>query len=327
MWRVEPQPPQRRSQAARAGAAAPPDMALRRLQRAVGNRGLARLLARVQVTGAATGSAQQHHPNYSFTFPGDTEAKTFDLDKWITDKIESPAVSYAATRPAVAVAVNGALDAWDGSSSIIGALVDRLIAATQVTDWASADVRQDVLDAAEGRALVSLLLSLKANIRLREDDIATNVPSEFTVMSTPKVVPAKTSMPPEKLTVQWSTSLARARLALRDKLRAVAPEFAPADKNDVRLVDAVILAKPDPALTRLVEVGALAPNNKGQARFKSDTFTGAGAKKVNHVTTFKPPNPDKPDEADFNFGLNHLRFILFLEWKLLSQLLKPAPKQ
>jgi hypothetical protein len=292
------------------------------LQRMAGNRALVQLLQRTNVTGTVTTNpAQKHHPFYRFTYPDGTADKLFELDKWITDKIDSPAVAHAALQPGTAAAVRQLVHAWDGNASIIGQLIDTLIATAPVTDWKAADISPAVLGGATGKSIVPLLLSLKANLKLREDDIPNNVPTNFNIKGTPKVPTARNTKTDVDKTVGWGSVLKDARLALKGKLDKQDPEWAPADKKDVRLVDDAIETSTDAALVELRRIGALekpkSGPQKGRQRFDASPHTGKGGTVVNYTVTHEA------NIESFNFGMNHLTFILWMEWKLLTELMRP----
>ena len=57
-------------------------------------------------------------------------------------------MAHAALQPGTAATVRQAVHAWDGNASIIGPLVDTLIATAPVTDWKAADISATVLGGA-----------------------------------------------------------------------------------------------------------------------------------------------------------------------------------
>lgn len=290
------------------------------LQRMAGNRATAQLIQRVQVTGTVTTNPnQKHHPHYDFTYPGQQHSRRFDLDQWITNKIESPAVAHAARVPGTAGRVAQAVHGWDGNATIVGTLVDQLIATGPVADWRTADVDPAALGDDPAKSLVPLLLSMKANIRLREDDIPNNVPTNLTITGTPKRVTKFLTGSESKPAIDWGSVLRTARLALKAKLDKQQPEWAPADKDDVRLVDDAIETSTDAGLVELRRIGYLTLKD-GQQRTTPKPKTGTGGSVVNYDVAWTG------EAKSFNFGLNHLRFILFMEWKLLTELLKPKPQ-
>jgi hypothetical protein len=115
--------------------------------------------------------------------------------------------------------------------------------------------------------------------------------------------------------------LKAARLALKGKLDKQDPEWAPADKKDVRLVDDAIETSTDAALVELRRIGALekptSGAQKGRQRFDASPHTGKGGTVVNYTVTHEA------NIESFNFGMNHLTFILWMEWKLLTELMRP----
>ena len=289
------------------------------LQRMAGNHATTRLIQRVQVTGTATPKPegkQQHHPDYRFTYPNQTEPRLFALDDWVTGKLASPAVAHAAANAGVRNTVTQAVQNWNGNATIVGTLVDQLIAATPVVDWRTADVTQAALGPDPVKSIVPLLLSLKGNIKLREDDRDNNVPTKIKVVGNRKVKTPKTEDTDKDYTIGWDAIMRDARLAMKAKLTAAQPQWAPARKEDVKLLDDVIKTSTDPALVELKRINYLIEKDNQWKTAVKPPQTGSGGSVINYKVTWTGA------AESFNFGLGHLRFILFMEWKLLSELLR-----
>jgi hypothetical protein len=210
---------------------------------------------------------------------------------------------------------------------------------------------------AGGWDLVQHLLVLKRNIAMREGDIDANVPSKITLAYSRKIGNDKKGS--ESIVIDWLAVLERARLKLRDVLLAAQPAKPP-EKNKVRLIDDAIkhLWTTDKSLKRMMDVKALIDQG-GQVRFKgtstvaktdwkttfevipnaletTDEDAGeplpseAQATSTPKATAKKKPagkgkkgasDGDEELQASFNFGMGHLRFIVYLEWRAVSELL------
>lgn len=284
------------------------------LQRSAGNRALARwLVQRVALRGTVTPGAQDHHPKHEYSFGGE-EAQTYDLDKWITGKAPGSPAGHAAALDPQAVA--DVIGNWDVSESIFAVLNRRLIGAAAWTPRAgggfetTVDVPQEMADSEAGRLFAKHFLTLEENVALRERDVPANTPATITVTGQSK----RGGRQKQVLTPDWNGVLATARGKLKDKLASGEP--APVEKEDVRLVDAVVLGDTDSAMKRLREIGLI--TGPGDAQFHATATSGAGLDR----TTYRATLPDK--KVKFNFGVNHLRFIIWLEWRAMTELASVA---
>jgi hypothetical protein len=278
-------------------------------------------LARMAVTGTIEPTLQGHHPTYAYAFPTE-ESVTYDLDAWITKKQGPSPVEYAATgmtKGDVDLVING----WDTAQSIFAALN---AAHVGTAAWApraklgAYDATVDVpaaLGASDaGKLFTRHFLTLQENVALRERDIPNSVPSPIKVKRTTKK--AKQAVQTE-YRPNWSAVVKAARDKLKLKLQA--HEDAPEWKDHVRLVDDVVLSLTDPALKTLHDLGLLYDDD-GEAAFKTKATSGTLLDRGESRAEL--PKRSDGVKLNFNFGIGHLRFMLWLEWRALDELRKAA---
>ena len=160
------------------------------------------------------------------------------------------------------------------SESIFAVLNRRLIGAAAWTPRAgggfetTVDVPQEMADSEAGRLFAKHFLTLEENVALRERDVPANTPATITVTGQSK----RGGRQKQVLTPDWNGVLATARGKLKDKLASGEP--APVEKEDVRLVDAVVLGDTDSAMKRLREIGLI--TGPGDVQFHATATSGAG---------------------------------------------------
>lgn len=272
--------------------------------------------------GRITPGAQFHHPTYEFAFNGG-QFETHDLDKWITEATPQGFLAYGSTlaQGTYAQTVLPTIQGWNTAQSILVALNPQLVGTTAWTPSAQVpggfdtnfDTPQAVAASADGRRFARHLLSLQENIALRERDIATNLPQVITVVFKPKSGKPQT----HTLRPDWPGVLADARALLKPKLEAGAA--APANWKDVKLHYLAMWASNDAALTKLRELALLKKDNADVVKFTNNATSGSGLQRGPASATWTPAAVDgKP--LEFNFALGHLRFILWLEWRAMTEL-------
>lgn len=287
---------------------AAPLPALLQLQRHIGNqavlRGGSTLVQRINVTGEVEQGVQQHHPNYFFKF-GAGEREKYDLDPWITKKGAMNADAFLQEQANTPQDVLQLIQNWNGTGSVVDELINTLLANNPVNDWQNADIKDNVAQGAGGQAMVKHLLAMKSNIALRVADIDNNCPTRVAIHEVRKTpsVNKKTN-----LAINWTSILANARLLLQQELAA--GHQVPDNKDLVRLVDQAIAASADAGIVRLHQTGLL-KDDGGQQKFSKKAV-------VDRIATTATL---KNDKISFNFGINHLRFILYLEWRAISELM------
>jgi hypothetical protein len=246
----------------------------------------------------------EHHPYYKFKIGGG-ESVTHDLDPWITRTTEPIYLRYdnfiGRERKSLRKRLNKVINAWDGSKSIIHALLGEFYGVTTEiwTDW---DINVDAIGmkSVDARySLVRQLLSLQENIRRRERDIPANC-YNVDLLTEPRIGVPTT----ERIVIGWTTILKEARLLLKAQMKnAVA---CPDGPHDITLLQTAVQNTNDPGIVRLKNLERLSdtmqldqtPRRVGHNRY---TATQVGAK-------------------SFNFGYGHIRFILFLEWRIVDDL-------
>jgi hypothetical protein len=282
------------------------------LQRSAGNLAVARrLVQRVPVQGRITPGAQGHHPKYEYDFGGG-QFEGYELDKWITSKATTSPLGYAPQIPAQTI--TPIVQAWDGSNSIFTGLNTALIGSPvwgPRTDGepgkeTTVDVPAPVAQSPAGQAFAKHFLTLQENVALRVADIAANVPQTITVLSKNKKGTDKKAFTPS-----WTNILKGARIRLKAEL--LARSALPATKELVRLLDQEVLNSTDAALVSMRSMGLIV-DEAGEAKFKKKAVSGQKLERAAHTATFTPEN------ITFNFGLNHLSFIVYLEWRAMSEL-------
>jgi predicted GNAT family acetyltransferase len=260
----------------------------------------------LKVTGTTVGTASgEHHPTYQFDF-GTGEKESFDLDPWNAGKTGANINTgpLLTVLPELKAKVEECVGRWNFQRSIIDDLVDVLIAHSPVNVWSAADI-PEVLAAEKTRRTVMHLLALKASINQRVNDIPNNMPTKIKSAFTKKG-PARS---PETVTINWSPTLAVCREKLKTKL--ISGEKCPDSQQGVKFVTEVVGASTEVGLSTLRKYGIL--DDKG--RYKAaGNFRDVVAVTVNAKI-------EQPQDVEFNFGLNHLRFILFMEWRVVSELL------
>jgi hypothetical protein len=276
----------------------------------------------VPAQGRVTPGAQFHHPTYEFAFNGG-QFETHDLDKWITDGTPQGFLAYATTltQGTYAQTVLPTINGWNTAQSILVALNPQLVGTTAWTASAQVqggfdtnfDTPQTVAATPDGQRFARHLLSLQENIARRERDIPANLPQVITVVFKPK------SGKNEKHVLQpdWPGVLAQARALLQAKLTAGVA--APADWKDVKLHYLAMWASTDPALTELRDRALLTKDNADVVKFKNNATSGNGMQRGPASATWTPAKVDGK-ALEFNFALGHLRFILWLEWRAMTEL-------
>jgi hypothetical protein len=327
---------------------APPSPQIARvlaLQRSAGNRQVADVLRRsrsvpwlqrVNVEGKAEWtSGQRHHPHYEFTFPGDNR-QTFDFDQWFSGK-KGPAGAYAAT--ITPDTVQAIVAQYDGTGSIIDRIVAQLVGTGAMakpdlaklsdkgyTQKATFDVQPGVANAPGGAEFAAHFLALKHNVALREADMRHNVVLSLTVTTKPKT-PAAKDAPKADLkgtpyALEWDAVLAGAR-------RLLAPELqkgtAPPIKEKVTFATDALM-KAGGNIGKLRGMGII---DEGLSK-KGQSAKGTAQQADHQVVEQTPEKTPDGKPMLFNFGINHLRTILYVEWRAtyeLQQLAKAPPAQ
>lgn len=323
---------------------APPVANVLALQQTAGNHAVANLLRpraaqlmRDRVDGKATWQSQRHHPDYEFDFGGDNKVQPH-FDKWYSEPLKGVGpLGHAQT--VTANTVQGILAGYNGTGSIVDGIVDALISANPLvpdtmgkpdTDQLGKgykqegryDVQSAVAGSADGRDFAAHYLMLQHNLRVRVGDMKNNVITDVVVDSKS----AGKKQKPVTLHPNWDDALAGARLLLLAKLQG--GEAAPGI-HDVGLAHTAVAATGGD-LGELRKMGLLTEEGKKsqQKASKVGAKDGAAATtySIGKMTPAKTPG-NKP--MSFNFGINHIRSILYIEWRAFDELkrLAQAPQQ
>jgi hypothetical protein len=272
-----------------------------------------------EVSGHAVPSQSgEHHPRVSFDFGGWGESESYELDPWISSKAAPIDLTAfpADPRPRILVCVQG----WQFNRSIIDDLVDVLLATKPVLSWNQAEIQEALADDARNRRVVKHLLSLKASVNQRVADIPRNMPTKIQL----KFQGKGKAKAPETITINWMTVLAEGRRRVKDMLlqgtACPKPRQGKPPAEGVTIVTDALLAVNDPGLAALKKYGILL-----EGEYQSPGYYKEGLKYTVSATVLEP-GPIKKEggktvKPDFSFGLNHLRFILYLEWRAVSELL------
>lgn len=331
-----------------AEAQAPPMPQIARvlaLQRSAGNHQVAELLQRSRngpqlqredVEGTATFSGtQRHHPDYAFNFPGD-EKQAYSFDHWFSGKTSTP-TGHAATL--TQQTVQDIIDDYDGSGSILDNIVTGLVGTGSMgapdlgklktpgyKQEGTYDVKPEVTGAAGGPEFAAHFLTLQHNVALRVADMTNNVVRSLVVETKPRMKGHKQAPQEEKgktHTPDWNAVLAGARRLLDAQLKSGA--LAPA-KEKVTLGGQALAAAPGD-IAKLVSMGII----DATGHYKSKGLSGkAQFEKADHKVLSQEPEftPEGKDML-FNFGVNHIRAIIYIEWRATHELkqLAQAPQQ
>jgi Domain of unknown function (DUF4157) len=242
--------------------------------------------------------AQRHHPVYKFTY-GNLAEENYDLDPWIT--LNSKAGYEGADRSrSFKKSIKRLVKDWDCSNSIIKSLVTHLVGASYSTITEVNFAREGLsgMSPMGHRALIRHLLSLEENIGRREGDIPVNC---YNVKL--KTKPRLGDETEEIVSIGWKSLLKDARLLLKKELEngTAAPAM-----HAIDLIKTAVPNSVDPGISKLRGLGLLGaemeldtkPKRHGQNLY---TASGTGS-------------------GQFNFGYGHLRFILYLEWRIVHEL-------
>ena len=256
-----------------------------------------RVVQRVPVSLEVVESAQDHHPIYRFTTGTGPGAPTHDveLDPWITRKgfgYEQKYVDKGQKK-----AIRRLITAWTCTGSIVNEFVNTLVGAPSgagVYDY------QDTRHSYVGADLARHLIAVQENIKLRERDIAVNC-YNVDLKKTDRLRNVTT----ERKVIGWTTLLKEARAELKKSV--LAGTKSPNAMGDVTLLRTAVQNTADPSVRELRRIGLLSDEMGLDTSLKrvdniayEATSTGAGS---------------------FNFGYGHVRFILFLKWRICAELL------
>lgn len=231
-------------------------------------------------------SSGAHHTDFEFRFAGTRQTKRYNLDPWIVG-------NKAIVQPrGQSAAVTGLVRDWACNDSIVDHLVNRLLLTSHSAEPLEGTVASAHLATDGPRAFVLHLMALRANIAQRVGDIGANCPSSA------MIVPLKKGGgEPETVQINWRPIFKNGRE--RVKAEILAGHRCPG-KDAVLCAHQALAAADQPGLNRLRDLGFLV----GGQFVKS-----AGGRKL------------QGGDNSLNFAVGHLRFILYLEWRAVDELI------
>jgi hypothetical protein len=209
------------------------------------------------------------------------------LDPWI---VGNRAIAQPAGQAAT---VLGLVGAWTCNDSIVDYLVNRLLLTANSGEPLEGTVDSAHLGTDGRRAFVLHLMALRANVAHRVSDVAANCPASVMI-----VPPKRRGVQPESETVQinWTPILRNGRERVRAAI--LAGTRCPL-KDNVNCAHDALAAAVQPGLGRLRTLGFLVGSQFNASAGGSKLATG----------------------NKLNFAVGHLRFILYLEWRAVDELI------
>lgn len=256
-----------------------------------------RVVQRVPVSLAIVESAQDHHPIYQFTtgVGGGAQTHNVDLDPWITRKGLGYDQKYV--DKSQKKAIRKLITSWTCTGSIVNELVKDLVGTPNVGGvYDYQDTRRSFV----GADLARHLIAVEENVKLREKDIAINC-YNVSLKKTDRLAGEST----ETKVIGWKTLLKEARGEL--KKAVLAGKKCPSAMGDVTLLKTAVQNTTDPSVRDLRALGLLS----------DEMGLDTALKRVGNVAY----EASSTGSGSFNFGYGHVRFILFLEWRICAELL------
>jgi hypothetical protein len=252
------------------------------------------VIQRMQVSLAVEETTQKHHPNYKFTTgigPG-AQTHNVDLDPWITRS--SRGYDQKFVERSQKKAIGKLIAAWTCKQTIVDDLLPFLVGTVTGGSYTyNASLRSYV-----GEDLARHLVALQENIKRRERDIPANC-YDVDLEIVDKLGKKSTV----RKTIGWTTLLKEARALLKKEL--LARKECPAVMGSVTLLKTAVQNTTDGPIQELRRLELLDDEMALETRTRNHDgikYTAAGT-----------------GIGAFNFGYGHLRFILFLEWRICSE--------
>lgn len=248
--------------------------------------------------------AQKHHPNYKFAIDtkGEKSSKDIDLDPWITRKGQG--YNQKQGLESEIEDLKKIINSWDVSKSIVDDLVTTYVGAKK--DDSSIDF-DETKNSFVGVDLAMHLMSMQENVARRVGDIPNNCFNiELDIYDRLKKGNSK-----EKKIVGWMTLLKESREELKKAL--LSGKKSPDAMGDVDLVKKAAGSTKDPVISDFISKKIL--NDEMKLNTKPI--------RMDNIKTWTASIADisKDDKRQFNFGYGHLRFIIFLEWRICAEML------
>ncbi|MEV8098183.1 hypothetical protein [Kitasatospora sp. NPDC085879] len=272
--------------------------------------------------GRVSGSELIHDAVNLFSFAdagGVTAQDSYEVDRWTNhgDPQQFQGVPFAPLRAVVAGLVPPTASTLPCALAPGASLLDPVLAALITTpngwkwrpevDRAEGFVFPAVLATAEERRLAVHLVSLRGAVEAR-----TVLMGKLNVGTVDLVVNGgRPTQQAERLTIDWGPVFRAGRAAIVTRLRARAAvvQRPPSTDEAGREMNGIIAADmfaASPALTRLQELNLIAVNGRDGKPFKKE-----------HGTTKMVDDRS----GDLHAAYNHIRFLLYLEWRALRELL------
>jgi len=235
------------------------------------------------------GSSGEHHPILHFTFGADEKETKFDLDTWSNRKSQGRIRWLGAPAD-----LKTTIRTWDFKRCLACDLID-----------------QDLKLCTGNRDQAMLLMAVQESLATRLGDIRTNCPAQLTMED------AKGTAYPS-INIEWIRVLITARELVKRALDA--KTAVPDDHHGVTFADDAVFTCDDPGLTLLRDAKFVVRSGRGAAlETRAVSYKPKGALRASGI---KVKGPKKPS---FNFGVGHLRYIVFLEWRVLKEMLDSLP--
>jgi hypothetical protein len=263
-------------------------------------------------TGSVAASGRENHPAYSFQLPGDQAPQQFDLDAW-SRRANADFLGGQFSGQVVKNIVEAAIDEWQPANGGIVSLLNlRLFGAESPLARNNNNITIPAVfwNTPVGRNYTRILVAASHAITTRAGHLPVR-PAQVTRSYKANV------KPDEKFTVlvDWNAHLA----TMRAQLKAI---MKTENASETRLKDLLLstlvpeiaadAAEQTDGLKRLRQLNLL--------KVKADQGTislASGAVRAGSVT-YAVTSDDLP------FDLNHLKGLLFIEWKAVSDVLRQA---
>lgn len=240
---------------------------------------------------------QDHHPNYKFDIGTGAAktSKTIDLDPWITRK----GLGYAQknVEKSERKQLRKLINAWDVNKSIVDDLVTNYVGTKN--DDSSIDFDETKHNFV-GVDLAMHLMAMQENVARRVGDIPVNC-NNIDLQINDRIEGVSTV----RKIVGWTTLLKESREELKKALQS--GKKSPSAMGEVDLVQKAVRRTADPVISDLMGKGILSDEmklNTDTIRIGTKAYTASNA-----------------GGGLFNFGYGHLRFIIFLEWRICAEMM------
>jgi len=282
---------------------------------------------------------QRHHPAYQFR-TGEGSWYTYELDKsLLAGKDTGAATNIRKLFPDIEGKVRAIVQTWNCEDGIVDQLIALFIAPAseylarrpgtegekQISVWVNPKLvgAAALVESKPALSMVKRLIAARETLALRYADFesAGGMPWNVKVVYSPSGKQSKLIRKEEVVSINWKNVLKQARGLIKVWL---AEKRKPADQKSVDMKAVFVHVKDkDDGLARLYklklikDIGTTQKSSEGKGVMKYDLEIVW----EETVTVQKATGKKEEEEADWNFALGHLRFILFTEWKILHDLI------